>query len=68
MRMILHRVADDVSNLIEPAIILLVQGMQDSTLNRLQSVFQLRNRPISNDIGSVLEEIIIDQILQRILR
>ena len=56
-RMILHRMPNDVCDFIEPAIILFVQRMQDPALNRLQSVFELGNRAIANDIGGVLKEV-----------
>ena len=67
MRMILHCVSDNIGDLIESAIILLRQSMQDPALDRLQSIFELGNRPIPDYIGGVLEEIFIDEILQGIL-
>jgi hypothetical protein len=41
--------------------------MQDPALDRLQSIFELRNCAVPDYIGSVLEEIVIHQILQGIL-
>ena len=67
MRMVLHGVTDDISNFVESSVILLIQCMQDPALDRLQSIFELRNCAVPDYIGSVLEEIVIHQILQGIL-
>ena len=62
----MHRMPDDIGDFVESAIILLIQGMQDPALDRLQSIFELRNRSLPDDIRGVLEEIVIHEILERI--
>ena len=56
VRMILHRVTDDVGDLDEAAVVLLVQRPQDAPLHRLQAVGQVRDGAVADDIGGVIEE------------
>jgi pilus assembly protein TadC len=66
MGMVLHAMSDNVGNLIESAIILFVERMQNTPLDRFQAILQLGDRPVTNDVRSVLDEIFVDQILERI--
>jgi hypothetical protein len=62
--MILHAMPHDVGHFVKSPVILLVERVQDPALYRLQPVFKLRNGPIPDDVRSILEEILVDQILQ----
>ena len=54
--MILHRMADDVGDLDEAPVILLVQSPENAPLHRLQSVRQIRNRTVADDIARVIQK------------
>ena len=56
---ILHRVADGIGHLVETAIVHLLQGVQDAALDRLQSVVEVRNRPLEDHIGGIIEEVLV---------
>ena len=56
---VLHRVADGIGHLVETAIVHLLQAVQDATLDRLQSVVQVRNRPLENDVRRIIEEVLV---------
>jgi len=64
MRVILHSVPDNVGDFVEPAVIFLVQCVQDPPLDRLQAVFELRNRPVPDYVGCVLDEVVVNEVLQ----
>jgi hypothetical protein len=56
--------SDNVGDLVESAVILFVKGMENPPLNRLEPIFQLGDSPIPDYVGSVLNKIFVDQILQ----
>ncbi len=56
MRMVLHGLADDIGNLVVPAILNLPHGMKNPALNRLKTVIDMRNSPFENYIGSIIEK------------
>ncbi len=56
VRMILHRVADDVGDLDEPAVVLLVQRPQNAPLHRLQAVREIRNGAVADDVAGVIQK------------
>ena len=43
----------------ETAIVHLLQGVQDAALDRLQSVVEVRNRPLEDHIGGIIEEVLV---------
>ena len=59
MRVILHRVADHVGHLVEPAVVHLPQAVQDATLHRLQSVVLVRDGALEDDVTRVVEEVVV---------
>ena len=63
--MVLHRMADDVGHLDEPAVVLLVQGPQDAALDRLQAVRQVGDGAVADDVGGVVEEAAVDAAMER---
>jgi hypothetical protein len=65
VRMILHRVSDDVGDLDEAPVVLLLQRPEDATLHRLQTVLEIRNRAVANDVGRVLEKVRVDAAVER---
>ena len=52
--MVLHRVADDVGDFMEPPIIHDIQRMQYSPLHGFQAVIDMGDRPVLDDVGGVL--------------
>jgi hypothetical protein len=57
--MVLHGVPYDVGYLVEAAIIHAFHGMQDPSLHRLQSIDDMRHRPFQDDIGGIINEIVL---------
>ena len=53
----LHRLADDVGDLVILAVIDLEEGVENAALNGLQSVVDFRNSPVFYDVGGVFEEV-----------
>src|SRR5271156_2688698 len=66
MRMILHSVSDYIRDFVESSIVLFVQRVEYSPLDRLQSILELGNCSIANDVRGVLKKIIVYEVLQRI--
>ena len=64
VRMILHRVADDVGDLDEPPVIFFVQRPENAPLHRLQAVRQIRNRAVADDIAGVIQKAAIHARVQ----
>ena len=56
VRVILHRVTDDVGDLVEASIVFLLQRMQDATLNGFQTIIDMRDCPLENDIAGIVEK------------
>jgi hypothetical protein len=56
VRMVLHRVADDIGHLDEPAVVLFMQGPEDAPLHGLQAVGEVRDGAITDDIAGVIEK------------
>ena len=56
VRMILHRVADHVRDLVVAAVVQLVQRVHDAPLHRLQAVVDVRHRALEDDVARVVEE------------
>ena len=65
MRMILHRVTDDVRDLRVASVVLLVQRVHDAALHGLESVLQRGNRARADDIRRILAEVEVKKIPHR---
>ena len=68
MRMILHRVTDDVGDLDETSVILLVQRPHDAPLHRLETVGEIRDRAVADDIAGVFEKAFVHTRVQTAAR
>ncbi len=64
MGMELHGFADDVGDLMETAVIHIVQGLQYAALNRFKTIVKMSGIARSlNDIGGVFEEILVEELV-----
>ena len=59
-----HGLADHVGHLVETAVIHVVQGLQEPSLHRLEAVVDIGNGPFADDVGGVVEEIGVKQLMQ----
>ena len=50
MRMVVHRVADGGGDAVETTVVYRVQAVQDTALHRLQTVIDVRNGAVLNDV------------------
>jgi hypothetical protein len=64
VRMVLHRVTDDVGDLDEAPVVLLVQRPHDAPLHRLQPIREIRNRAVANDVTGVIQKAAIHPRVQ----
>ncbi len=64
VRMILHRVADDVGDLDETSVILLVQRPKDAPLHGLQAIREIWNRAVADDVAGVIQKAAIHARVQ----
>ena len=58
--MIAHGLTDDICNLLEAAIVHLKKRVNDSPLNRLESVLKVRNSPVADNIRSVFNKVLVE--------
>ena len=58
MGVVLHGLAHNVSHLVELAVIHGDKGMEYAPLHRLETVHQIRDSPVADYIGGILQEII----------
>ena len=65
VRVVLHRMTDDVRHLRVAAIVLLPQRMQDATLDGLQAVLDRRNRARADDVRGILAEVEVIEVSER---
>ena len=56
VRVILHRMADHVGDLDEPAVVLLAQGPEDAPVHGLQTIREMRDGAVADDVGRVFEK------------
>ncbi len=61
--MVLHAGADDVRDLVELAVVHLEEGVHDAPLHGLEAVFEIRYGPVLDDVGRVVEEILVEDLL-----
>ena len=65
VRVVLHRLADDVGDLGVSAVVLLVEGVHDAALDRLKAVLDRRNRARADDVRRILAEVEVVKLLHR---
>ena len=65
MRVVLHRMAHHVGDFDEASVVLFLECIEDTTLDRLETVGDVGNGPFADDIGSVLQKVEVDQFGQR---
>ncbi len=63
--MVLHRVADHVGDLDEAAVILLRERVHDPPLHRLEAVRQVGNGAFADDVGGVLQKVVVHHAPER---
>ena len=64
MGMQLHGFTYHVGDLLETAVIHIVKRLQDSALDRLQAVINIRDCPLFNDIRGILDEVFIKELVE----
>lgn len=60
----LHGVADDVGNLVERSVVGPVHGPENASLNGLETVVNIRNGALLDDIGGVFDEVRIHHLFE----
>jgi hypothetical protein len=65
MRVVLHAVANDAVDLDEAAVVLFMEGPEDSALDGLEAVFEIRDSSIPNDVGGIFEKAGVDSPMER---
>jgi len=68
VRMIFHRVADDVRDLDETPVVILMQRPQNAPLHRLHAIGQMRNRAVADDVACIFKKACVDPAMQRQLQ
>ena len=66
MRMVLHRVADDVGDLVVTAVFQLVHAVQDAALHGLEAIMNVRHGALQDDVAGVVEEPVAIEIVHRL--
>jgi hypothetical protein len=65
MRVILHRVADDVGDLVVTAIFQLIHAVQNAALHGLEAIVNVRHGALQDDVAGVVEEPVAIEIVHR---
>ena len=63
VRVELHRLADDVGDLVEAPVVHGVHGGQDAPLHGFEAVAQVGDRPVHDHVAGVLEEVALHERL-----
>ena len=58
--MVLHRMPDDIGDLVEATVVNSVKRPYDPSLHRLETVVDVRDGPVLYDIGCIFEEISVE--------
>ena len=58
VRMVLHRLTDNVGHFVKATVLHLKEGVHQSTLYWLQAVFKGRNRTFQNDVAGIVQEVL----------
>ena len=64
VRMILHCVTDDIGDFDEAPVILLMQRPENAPLHRLQTVGEIRNRAVADDVAGIIQKAAINPRVQ----
>ena len=64
MGVVLHRVADDVGDLREAAVVLLPEGVEDAALHGLEAVLDGGDRAVADDVGGVFAEVEVVEVAE----
>ena len=56
MRMELHGMSYDICHLVVASVVQALHRVQDTSLNRLQSIVDMRNRTFQNNIRSIVQK------------
>lgn len=62
MRVELHGGAHHVCNLMKPAVVHIEEGLEDAALNRFETVVDIWNGSLFDNVGSVFQEIAIKEL------
>ena len=65
MRVVLHRVAHHIGDLDEASVVLFLECVQDTTLDRLETIGHIGNGSFADDVRGILQEVEVDQVGQR---
>ncbi|MPL58967.1 hypothetical protein SDC9_04513 [bioreactor metagenome] len=60
---VLHAMPDDIGHLVELAVVHFEEGVQNAPLDRLKPVLQIGDSPVLDDVGSVVEEVVVEDFL-----
>jgi hypothetical protein len=61
--MVLHAVPDHVGDLVEFAVVHLEEGVEDAPLHGLEPVLEVGYRPVLDDVGGVVEVVLVEDLL-----
>ena len=64
MGMKLHGLPNHIGYFLKTAIIHIIQGLQNTTLNRLQAITHVRDGTFFNYIGSILHEVLVKELVE----
>ena len=65
MGVVLHGVTDDVGHLGETSIVGFLHGMEDAALHGLEAVVDVGHRAVEDDIGGIVNPIILEHAAER---
>jgi alpha-D-ribose 1-methylphosphonate 5-triphosphate synthase subunit PhnL len=60
----LHRLPHHIGDLVKTAVLHIEQGLENPALHRFQAVVNIGNGPLADDIGGVLKEILLEELLK----
>ena len=67
MRVVLHGMADDISDLVETAVVFFLERMKNASLNGLESVINMRDSTFKNDVAGIVEKPVSIHALEGLL-
>ena len=65
MGMKFHGTPNNVLNLLEKPVVDFKEGVHDSPLNRLKSVFQIRNGSVADNIACVFNKVFVKNVFYK---
>lgn len=60
----LHGITNYIGHFVEPAIIHIMQGLQDAALHRFQAIGNVRDGAFFDDIRGIVHEVFIKELMQ----